>query len=118
MSPAQRQPTRKTLATSNTTPAPLRIMIFTLPLWGLSLLLMLFMPFTGMVSFVCMAVCLLWLPFTARHGLCPQCQHPKTIAFSGLGSACKGCGADLVLREHLIHHIEPKKRRYGSGRSI
>ena len=110
--------TRKTLATSTARAAPLRIILLSLPFGGLSILLMLFMPLTGMISFVCITLCLFWLPFTAKRGNCPQCQQPKTIAFSGFGSKCKTCAADLVLREHLIHHIEPKKHRYGSGRSI
>jgi hypothetical protein len=109
--------TRKTLATSTAKAAPLRIILFTLPIWGISIILMLFMPLTGIISFVTIAVCLLWLPFTAKRGACPQCDLLKTFAFSGIGSACKGCGADLVLRNQHIHHIEPKKPRYGSGRA-
>jgi len=79
---------------------------------------MLFMPFTGFISFILMALCLCWLPFKAKRGACPHCQTLKTFPFSGFGSACKGCDYELVLRGSEIHQIEKKNRaRYGSGRS-
>jgi len=109
---------QKTIATSPAKPAPFRVIFLSLPLWGFSLLLMLFMPLTGLVSFSVIAFCLLWLPFKARQGRCPQCQKIKTFPFSGFGSRCKGCGYELVLRGLDIHQLEPRKKaRYGSGRS-
>jgi len=79
---------------------------------------MFFMPFTGFISFILIAVCLCWLPFKAKRGACPHCKKLKTFPFSGFGSKCKGCEHELVLRESLIHQIETiAHSRYGSGRS-
>jgi len=109
---------RQTLATSPATPAPFRIILLSLPLWGASLVLMLCMPFTGIFSFTLIALCLCWLPFKAKRGPCPHCQRLKTFPFSGFGNACKGCNYELVLRGSDIHQIEKNTRpRHGSGRS-
>jgi len=112
----QPQATRQILATSSTEKAPFRIILQTLPLWAASLLLMFFMPLTGFISFFIIAICLFFLPFTAKRGACPQCHHFKTLPFSGTGSRCKHCNADLVLRGNMIHHIEASRPRHGSGR--
>jgi len=118
MSNTMQQPSRQTLATSPAKPAPIRIILLSLPLWGASVALMLFMPLTGIISFIVIAVCLCWLPFKAKHGTCPACHTPKTFPFSGFGSLCKGCNYELVLRGSKIHQIAKNKRpRYGSGRS-
>ncbi|MDQ6967974.1 MAG: hypothetical protein Q9M14_04750 [Mariprofundaceae bacterium] len=109
---------RQTLAISLASPAPFRIIILSLPLWGASLLLMLFMPLTGFISFILITICLCWLPFKAKRGPCPACQTPKTFPFSGFGSLCKSCNYELVLRGSEIHQIEKNNHtRYGSGRS-
>jgi len=118
MSNTMQQPSRQTLATSPAKPAPLRIILLSLPLWAVSLGLMLFMPFTAFFSFILIAVCLCWLPFKAKRGACPECQTFKTFPFSGFGSACKGCAYELVLRGTEIHQLKKKTgMRYGSGRS-
>jgi len=118
MSQNPHQHSRQTLATTPAAAAPLRIILVSLPLWGASLVLTLFMPFTGIITFTLMAICLLWLPFTAKRGACPHCQHLKTFPFSGFGSACKSCGHELVLRQKNIHLLEPRTSpRHGSGRS-
>ncbi len=110
---------RKTVATSPTSPAPVRIILFTLPVWGASMALTLFMPMTGIITSIIMAVCLLALPFRARRGLCPGCKRPKTLPFSGFGNNCKGCGGEVVLRGDEFHLLEAKAReqRAGSGRA-
>jgi len=110
---------RKTMQTSASKAAPLRIIFFTIPLWGSFVLLMLFMPMTGLIGAVLLGFCLLYLPFKARKGLCPKCQTLKTFPFSGFGSRCQGCGNELVLRGDTIHLIEPKSKvgRPGTGRS-
>jgi len=114
----QQPASRQTLAISPAAPAPFRIIMLSLPLWAASLLLMLFMPFTGFIGFIVIAVCLCWLPFKAKRGACPKCQTFKVFPFSGFGSTCKGCDYELVLRGSEIHQIEKKKSsRYGSGRS-
>ncbi len=110
---------RKTIATSETSPAPVRIILSTLPVWGASMALTLFMPTTGIITSIIMAVCLLVLPFKARRGLCPACERPKTLPFSGFGNSCKGCGGEVVLRGDRFHLLEAKAkgRRAGSGRA-
>ncbi|MDQ6954276.1 MAG: hypothetical protein Q9M20_02410 [Mariprofundaceae bacterium] len=109
---------RKTIATSSASPAPIRIALLSLPLWGASLVLILFMPLTGIFSFIFIACCMFWLPLKAKRGACPHCQTFKTFPFSGFGSACKHCGHELVLRGSLIHQIEEKSQsRHGSDRS-
>jgi len=114
----QQENQRQTLAISVASPAPFRIILLSLPLWGASLLLTLFMPFTGFISFILIAVCLCWPPFKAKRGACPHCQTLKTFPFSGFGSLCKGCDYELVLRGADIHQIDKKTHiRYGSGRS-
>ncbi len=112
-------PVRKTVATSETSPAPVRIILFTLPVWGASMALTLFMPMTGIITTVIMVICLLVLPFKARRGLCPACERPKTLPFSGFGNTCKGCGGEVVLRGDKFHLLEVKAReqRAGSGRT-
>jgi len=118
MSNSMQQPERQTLATSPASPAPFRIIMLSLPLWGASLLLTIFMPLTGFISFILIAICLIYLPFKAKRGACPACQTLKTFPFSGFGSTCKGCNYELVLRGSEIHQIEEKSHvRYGSGRS-
>jgi len=119
MSNSTQQPTsRQTLATTPASPAPFRIIMLSLPLWGASLLLTLVMPLTGFISFILIALCLVYLPFKAKRGACPECQRLKTFPFSGFGSTCKGCHYELVLRGSEIHQIEEKSHvRYGSGRS-
>ncbi|MDX8382688.1 MAG: hypothetical protein R8M45_01325 [Ghiorsea sp.] len=109
---------RETLAKSRSLAAPIRIVLHTLPWWGLSMLLLLFMPITGFISAIIMAICLFILPFKARYGHCPQCRHGKLFPFSGFGYACKGCGQELVLRGRDIHLLEAKKtaRKAGLGR--
>jgi|UPI00039A77B0 uncharacterized protein (DUF983 family) len=104
---------RATIATSETKPAPWRLLCYTIPLWGAALLLLIAMPFTAVFSLLVLSVCICILPFKARRGLCPHCQHPKFIPFSGFGSQCKGCGVDLVLRDKQLHYIEaaPKQVR-------
>jgi len=114
----QQATSRQTIATTPASPAPFRIIMLSLPLWGASLLLTLFMPLTGFISFILIAICLCWLPFKAKRGACPECQSLKTFPFSGFGSLCKGCHYELVLRGSEIHQIEEKSHvRYGSGRS-
>jgi len=109
---------RQTIATSPAAPAPFHIIILSLPLWGASLMLMLFMPFTGIISFIVIAICIIFLPFKAKRGTCPHCQTLKTFPFSGCGSLCKKCGHELVLRGSFIHQIEARTTpRYGSGRT-
>jgi len=112
------RPFRNTVATATTKPAPLQILLFTLPIWGASALLALFMPMTGIITSIIVGSCLLILPFKARRGLCPNCQTPKTFPFSGFGNSCKGCGEELVLRSNEIHQIEPRPASSvpGSGR--
>jgi len=102
------QPMRKTVATAPTKPAPLQILLYTLPLWGASVALTLFMPMTGIITAIIIGICLLILPFKARRGLCPSCERPKTLPFSGFGNICKGCGEELVLRNNELHQIEPR----------
>ncbi|MBN4082422.1 hypothetical protein JYT13_01295 [Mariprofundus ferrooxydans] len=114
----QQTASRQTLATSPASPAPFRIIMLSLPLWGASLLLMLFMPLTGFIGFILIAIYLVYLPFKAKCGACPACQTLKIFPFSGFGSTCKGCHYELVLRGSDIHQIEKKDHvRYGSGRS-
>ncbi len=110
---------RQTIATSATTAAPLQILLYTLPLWGASLGMTLFMPITGIITSVVIAYCLLILPFKARRGPCPNCQAIKTLPFSGFGNRCRRCGEELVLRNGEFHLLEPgdKAPRPGSGRS-
>jgi len=109
---------RNTVATTVTKPAPLQILLFTLPIWGASVALTLFMPMTGIITSIIIGSCLLVLPFKARRGLCPNCQTPKTLPFSGFGNNCKGCGEELVLRNNELHQIEPRPASStpGSGR--
>lgn len=110
---------RKTVATASTSAAPLQILLYTLPVWGACIALTLFMPMTGIITSIIMAICLLVLPFTARRGRCPACQTLKTFPFSGFGNGCKGCGEELVLRGSEIHQLEPKKNpRPGTGRTL
>lgn len=110
---------RQTIQTGESQPAPLRIILYTLPLWAGSIVLMFVMPFTGLVTSLLAGLCLFILPFKARRGFCPQCGRAKMFPFSGFGSACKGCGQELVLRGDVIHLLEPKDKsvRAGSGRS-
>ncbi|MES0371880.1 MAG: hypothetical protein ABUK11_06330 [Mariprofundaceae bacterium] len=112
-------PARKTIATSTTSPAPLQIILYTLPVWGASMALTLFMPMTGVITSTIMIICILVLPFKARRGCCPACNRSKTFPFSGFGNACKGCGEELVLRKNEIHLLEPKQKnsRPGTGRT-
>jgi len=111
---------RATIATSETRPAPWRVLFYSIPLWGIALLLLIAMPLTAVLSLLVLAVCLFILPFKARRGLCPHCQHPKLIPFSGLGGQCKGCGVDLVLRNKQLHYIEaapkPARPAYTAGK--
>ncbi|MCF6208415.1 MAG: hypothetical protein L3J61_03375 [Ghiorsea sp.] len=109
---------RKTLTTSPTKPAPLRILLYSLPLWGGSILLIFAMPLTGIVSSIFIAGCLLVLPFKAKQGEWPSGGKDKLFPFSGMGGMCKSCGQELVLRGKLIHLLEPKSNRAkpGSGR--
>jgi hypothetical protein len=81
--------------------------------------LTLFMPMTGIITSVVMIFCLLVLPFKARRGLCPACEMPKTLPFSGFGNSCRGCGGEVVLRGDEFHLLEAKtgEKRAGSGRS-
>jgi len=111
--------TRKTLANSPSKAAPIRILLWTMPLWGLSVMLMFPMPFTGLISSFVIVFCVLVLPFKARFGLCPDCQTGKLFPFSGFGSNCRGCGQELVLRGQEVHLLEEKSNqaRAGSGRS-
>jgi len=111
-------PVRNTIATSKTSAAPIQIILFTLPIWGASMILTLFMPMTGIITSIIMAVCLLVLPFKARRGLCPACEKPKTLPFSGFGNRCKGCGKEIVLRGSEFHLLEARTnaRIDGSGR--
>ncbi|MDQ6978668.1 MAG: hypothetical protein Q9M09_00650 [Mariprofundaceae bacterium] len=104
---------RATIATSETKPAPWRVLCYTVPLWGGALLLSVAMPLTAVLSLVVLSGCLFILPFKARRGLCPHCQRPKLVPFSGVGGSCKGCGVDLVLRNKVLHYIEavPKAAR-------
>lgn len=113
-------PIRKTVATSDTSPAPLQILLYTLPVWGASMALTLFMPMTGMITSIFMAICLLVLPFKARKGQCPSCKTPKLLPFSGFGNRCKGCGEEIVLRGNEFHLLEArtKRGRAGSGRTF
>ena len=110
--------TRQTMKTSKSSPAPLRIICYSLPIWALSLMLMFVMPLTGFVTFVLVILCLFILPFKARYGACPDCNQGKLFPFSGFGSACRQCRQELVLRGHEIHLLEAKKARNrpGSGR--
>jgi hypothetical protein len=114
------QPTRKTVATAATSAAPLQILLYTLPVWGACMALTLFMPMTGLITSIIMIICLLVLPFKARHGRCPNCGRPKVFPFSGFGNACKGCGEELVLRGNEIHQLEAKHKghRPGTGRTF
>jgi len=109
---------RLTLQTAASSASPFKIMLYTLPLWAGSLVLMLFMPLTGFISSILIVFCLLILPFKSRAGACPQCLTVKTFPFSGFGHACKGCGQELVLRGKTIHLIEPRNKKTvaGSGR--
>jgi len=114
----QQATSRQTIATTSASPAPFRIIMLSLPLWGASLLLTFVMPLTGFISFILIALCLVYLPFKAKRGACPECQRFKTFPFSGFGSLCKGCNYELVLRGSEIHQIEKNTHpRYGSGRS-
>jgi hypothetical protein len=81
--------------------------------------LTLFMPMTGIITSAVMIICLLVLPFKARRGLCPACERPKTLPFSGFGNSCRGCGGEVVLRGDEFHLLEAKtgEKRAGSGRS-
>ncbi len=110
---------RQTIQVTASAAAPLQIVLYTLPLWATSLLLMFFMPLTGFITFVLIAVCLFILPFKARVGACPACATKKMFPFSGFGSACKGCGQELVLRGEKIHLLEEKSKQAitGSGRA-
>ncbi|MDQ7001888.1 MAG: hypothetical protein Q9N02_04280 [Ghiorsea sp.] len=112
------RPKRKTLKITIATAAPLRILLFSLPLWGGSLLLIFMMPLTGIVSSFVIAGCVFILPFKAKKGECPACGKLKLFPFSGFGSQCKGCGEDIVLRGEDIHLLEPKSNTpiAGSGR--
>jgi len=111
-------PVRNTVATSPASPAPLHILAYTLPLWGLCLLLTFFMPVTGILTSIIAGLCLLVLPFKAKRACCPACGTPKVFPFSGFGNRCKGCGEELVLRGSEIHQLEPRpsRARPGSGR--
>ena len=112
------RPLRETVATAPTKPAPLQILFYTLPIWFAAAALTLFMPTTGIITSIIVAICVLVLPFKARRGFCPNCEKPKTLPFSGFGNRCKGCGEELVLRNNELHQIEPKATRSvpGSGR--
>ncbi len=110
-------PMRKTLATSPAKPAPLRVLLYSLPLWGGSILLIFAMPLTGIITSVVIAGCVFILPFKARRGACPKCGKLRLFPFSGFGGKCKGCGEDIVLRGNAIHLIEPRQGYVdGSGR--
>jgi len=116
--PSEETVSQPTLATSTAKPAPFRIIFLSLPLWGLSLLLMFFMPLTGLISSILIGFCLFYLPFKAKQGECPHCHTLKTFPFSGFGSRCKGCEYELVLRGDKIHQIQPRTHpRKGSGRT-
>ena len=106
---------RKTLATSSAKPAPLRILLYSLPLWAGSILLIFVMPLTGIVSSILIAGCVLILPFKAKQGACPACRRIRLFPFSGVGGPCKGCGEDIVLRGNEIHLLEPKGNTPTSG---
>ena len=112
------RPQRKTIKTTPAKAAPFRILLFSLPLWGGSILLIFMMPITGIVSSLVIAGCVFVLPFKARKGECPECGKLKLFPFSGFGSACKGCGQDIVLRGEDIHLLEPRSNTpvSGSGR--
>ncbi len=114
------RPRRETLKISPAQAAPVQIIVYTLPLWGASLLLMFAMPITGIVSSLVIAGCVFVLPFKAKKGECPGCGRKRLFPFSGFGSACKGCGEDIVLRENEIHLLEPRSRAAvdGSGRGF
>lgn len=99
---------RKTLERSQASPAPLRIVVLTLPWLAAAMGIALFMPTTGIVSTLILAPALLILPFKARRGPCPACGTSKTFPFSGFGNNCKGCGEEIVLRGEEIHLLEPK----------
>jgi len=111
---------RKTLAKSIASAAPLRVLLYTLPLWGMSFLLLLFMPITGFITLVIVAICLFILPFTAKSAACPACTKLKLFPFSGFGSSCRGCGKELVLRGKAVHLLADKSGvpRAGSGRNV
>lgn len=111
-------PLRSTVATSPASPAPLRILLYSLPVWGGCILLTFFMPITGIITSIVGGLCLLVLPFKAKRGRCPACGTIKIFPFSGFGNACKECGEELVLRGSEIHQLEPKPAtpRPGSGR--
>ena len=110
---------RATLKIAESKAAPMRVILYTLPLWAGSALLTFVMPLTGTVTFIVIILCLLVLPFKARTGICPECGTSKMFPFSGFGSACKGCGNELVLRGEEIHLLEKKsgKAKVGTGRA-
>ena len=112
------RPQRQTLKTSSSVKAPMRIVFFLLPLLLIGLLLCFFMPLTGMIISALLVVALFALPSKARKGECPECGREKLFPFSGFGSACKGCGQDIVLRGEEIHLLEPRSNTpvVGSGR--
>ena len=112
------RPQRKTLKTTSAKHAPLRVLLYSLPVWGGSILLIFMMPLTGIVSSFIIAGCILILPFKARKGECPECGKLKLFPFSGVGGVCKGCGQDIVLRGEDIHLLEPRSETpiAGSGR--
>jgi len=109
---------RQSLQSSASKPSPLRIVLYTLPVWIFFIVLMFAMPMTGLIGAIVVAFCLLVLPFKARRGACPECGKFKLFPFSGFGSVCKGCSNELVLRGKTIHLLEPRDRRdkAGSGR--
>ncbi|PIQ32190.1 MAG: hypothetical protein CO186_05415 [Zetaproteobacteria bacterium CG_4_9_14_3_um_filter_49_83] len=104
---------RKTLAATITDAAPIQIIIITLPWWLGSMGLSLFMPLTGIVTFIVLGTCIAVLPFKARKACCPACGTLKILPFSGIGTNCKGCGHELVLRGREMHLLEakPAKKR-------
>jgi len=112
------RPQRETLKTSTSSKAPMRIVLVLLPIFILALLLCFFMLLTGIVSTILVAIALFTLPLKARKGQCPECGREKLFPFSGFGSACKGCGQDIVLRGENIHLLEPRSHTpvAGSGR--
>jgi len=115
----EQSPTRrKTLQTSQAKSAMMKIVLLVLPIWGLTMLLSFFMPFTGIIGSVLAVISLFILPFKAKQGCCPNCDTHKIFPFSGFGNACKGCGQELVLRGNQIHLLEEKGKqtRSGSGR--
>ncbi|MDQ7003805.1 MAG: hypothetical protein Q9N67_02330 [Ghiorsea sp.] len=112
------RPQRQTLKISASSKAPMRIVLFLLPMLAVALMLCFVMPLTGIVSTVIIMIALLTLPLKARKGECPECGHVKMFPFSGFGGACKGCGKDIVLRGEEVHLLEPRSQVpvVGSGR--